>query len=73
MRLFHLCEIFRNCIGQKFAMMEMKAVLSAILRNYELSTEVPFETFDAAREPGIVLHPGDGVLVQVKKRSIREE
>ena len=54
-------------------MMEMKAVLSAILRNYELSTEVPFETFDAAREPGIVLHPGDGVLVQVKKRSIREE
>ena len=63
----------RNCIGQKFAMMEMKVLLSAVLRNYEVSTEVPFETFDAAREPGIVLHPGGGVMLTVKRRSLVEE
>ncbi|GLH16741.1 Cytochrome P450 4c3, partial [Gryllus bimaculatus] len=28
----------RNCIGQKFAMMEMKAAVSKILRNYKLSS-----------------------------------
>lgn len=68
-----LSEINRNCIGQKFAMTEMKAMLSAILRNYEVSTEVPFETFDAAREPGIVLHPGDGVMLRVKRRPFAKE
>ena len=59
----------RNCIGQKFALMEMKTLLSTILRNYEISTEVPFEAFDAARVPEVVLNPGDGVLIKAKKRS----
>ena len=54
-------------------MMEMKVLLSSVLRNYEVSTEVPFETFDAAREPGIVLHPGDGVMITIKRRSLVEE
>ena len=62
--------MFRNCIGQKFAMMEMKTLLSAVLRNYEFSTEVPFETFDAAREPEVAQRPGDGVLLQINKRSL---
>ena len=26
----------RNCIGQKFAMLEMKSTISKVLRNYEL-------------------------------------
>ena len=65
-----LIMIYRNCIGQKFALMEMKTLLSTVLRNFEISTEVPFETFDAAREPEIVLRPGDGVLIKIKKRSM---
>ena len=65
--------IYRNCIGQKFALMEMKTLLSTLLRNYEISTEVPFKTFDAAREPEVVLRPGDGVLIKVKKRCLMEE
>ena len=66
----NLIMIYRNCIGQKFALMEMKTLLSTVLRNFEISTEVPFETFDAAREPEIVLRPGDGVLIKIKKRSM---
>ena len=54
-------------------MMEMKALLSAVLRKYVITTEVPFETFDAATEPALVLRPGDGVLVQIKERSAMEE
>ena len=50
-------------------MMEMKALLSAILRKYEITTDIPFDTFDAATEPALVLRPGDGVLVQIKERS----
>ena len=59
---------YRNCIGQKFALMEMKTLLSTILRNYEISTEVPFKTFDAARVPEVVLSPGDGVPIKAKRR-----
>lgn len=29
----------RNCIGQKFAMLEMKSTISKILRNFELLPE----------------------------------
>ena len=59
---------YRNCIGQKFALMEMKTLLSTILRNYEISTDVPFKAFDAARVPEVVLNPGDRVLIKAKKR-----
>jgi cytochrome P450 family 4 len=34
----------RNCIGQRFAMLEMKAAISAMLRHYKLSLEDPNET-----------------------------
>ncbi|XP_066993572.2 cytochrome P450 4C1 isoform X2 [Anabrus simplex] len=33
----------RNCIGQKFALLEMKAVISKILWHYHLSSEPSFE------------------------------
>lgn len=32
----------RNCVGQKFAMLEMKAVLTAVLRRFRLETEQKF-------------------------------
>ncbi|GJQ82469.1 hypothetical protein Trydic_g14460 [Trypoxylus dichotomus] len=32
---------FRNCVGQKYAMLEMKSLLSNILRNFELLPAVP--------------------------------
>ena len=54
-------------------MMEMKTLLSAILRKYEITTDVPFETFDAETDPAVVLRPANGVLIQIKDRSAMEE
>ncbi len=31
----------RNCIGQKFAQMEERIVVSSVLRNFDLQTSVP--------------------------------
>ena len=33
----------RNCIGQKFAQMEERIVVSSVLRNFDLSSSVPRE------------------------------
>ncbi len=35
------CHLFQNCIGQKFAMMEMKMVIAKILRHYHLQSVQP--------------------------------
>ena len=58
----------RNCIGQKFAMMEMKTLLSSMLRKFQLTTDVSREDFDAALLHEIVLRPGDGVKVKITRR-----
>ena len=58
----------RNCIGQKYAMMEMKTLLSSMLRKFQLTTDVPRKEFDAALLHEIVLRPGDGVKVKITRR-----
>ena len=59
----------RNCIGQKFAQMEQRVVMSSILRKYELSTDVTREEFDDNLKPEMVVKPGGGVQVYLKKRT----
>ncbi|PSN43025.1 hypothetical protein C0J52_06758 [Blattella germanica] len=54
----------RNCIGQKFAMLEMKMVLSSILRSYKVKAVGDFPV----ALPEIVLRPENGVHVQIAKR-----
>ncbi|CAG9825078.1 unnamed protein product [Phaedon cochleariae] len=50
----------RNCIGQKFAILEMKAVLCGILRNFELD---PIDTPDSVvLVPSIILRTHDQSL-----------
>lgn len=39
----------RNCIGQKFAMLEMKSVISKILRNFHLEL-----TSDSVKVPELI-------------------
>ncbi|GFU27595.1 cytochrome P450 4c3, partial [Nephila pilipes] len=56
----------RNCIGQKFAIMEMKTVVSSILRNYTI------ESLDSRDKilpiMQITLHPSIPIRVRIRPR-----
>lgn len=54
----------RNCIGQKFAMFEMKSIVCKIVRNFELS--VNNENIEVFSD--LVLKSTTGVMLKVKKR-----
>lgn len=56
----------RNCIGQKFAMLEMKSILSKVLRNYEMKLGKDFEPSLVAE---IILRPSNGIVVHLTKRN----
>lgn len=56
----------RNCIGQKFAMLELKSALSSVLRNYRL---LPCESGpDVVVSAEVVLRSATGVHVCIEKR-----
>ncbi|KAJ8943363.1 hypothetical protein NQ318_002596 [Aromia moschata] len=56
----------RNCIGQKFAIMEMKSVISNVLRHYELLATCPRHELMLAAET--VLKSANGVRIKIRKR-----
>ena len=55
----------RNCIGQKFAILEMKATISKVLRNFEIiaAGEVPNLRAE------ITLTSVNGIKMILKKRT----
>nr|XP_022918866.1 cytochrome P450 4c3-like [Onthophagus taurus] len=57
----------RNCIGQKFAMLEMKTILSTTLRRYEI---LPVENFKPAIAPDVILKSRNGVMISLRKRLV---
>ena len=56
----------RNCIGQKFALMEEKTVLAWFFRKFKISSSVPFE--DNLAMPEIILRPSVGFPVKIQRR-----
>ncbi|CAI4221588.1 unnamed protein product [Auanema sp. JU1783] len=56
----------RNCIGQKFAMMEEKTVVASVIRNFKLTATLPF--LDNIPCTEVVLKPIHGVPVKLQKR-----
>jgi Cytochrome P450 len=56
----------RNCIGQKFAMLEMKTVLSCMLRHYSFHSIEKRE--DITLLGGLVLKPDEGIKVTITPR-----
>ncbi|RZC37551.1 p450 domain containing protein [Asbolus verrucosus] len=56
----------RNCIGQKFAMLEMKSTLSKIIRHFELGPAIPQHKLQLAAES--VLKSINGIKIGLKKR-----
>ncbi|XP_029650885.1 cytochrome P450 4F22 [Octopus sinensis] len=55
----------RNCIGQNFAMLEMKVIIAKIVRNFEIFC-VP--NFKAEPSPEVVLKSNTGIKVILKPR-----
>uniref|UniRef100_A0A1A9WW89 Cytochrome P450 n=1 Tax=Glossina brevipalpis TaxID=37001 RepID=A0A1A9WW89_9MUSC len=58
----------RNCIGQKFAMLEMKTVLVALLKTYRILPVTP--TKDLVLENGMILRTKQQVFVKIVPRII---
>uniref|UniRef100_A0A8C5LS84 unspecific monooxygenase n=1 Tax=Leptobrachium leishanense TaxID=445787 RepID=A0A8C5LS84_9ANUR len=56
----------RNCIGQKFALMEEKVVLASILRNFSVQASQKREDLCLVGE--LILRPQDGMWIQLKNR-----
>ncbi|XP_025831460.1 cytochrome P450 4d2 [Agrilus planipennis] len=56
----------RNCIGQKFAMLEMKATISKILRVYEILPAEPVH--ELLLSPETTLKSANGIHVKIEKR-----
>uniref|UniRef100_W8BHT3 Cytochrome P450 4c3 n=1 Tax=Ceratitis capitata TaxID=7213 RepID=W8BHT3_CERCA len=56
----------RNCIGQKFAILEEKAVLSTVLRKYKIESIDRREDLTLLGE--LILRPKDGLRVKITKR-----
>nr|AVL92834.1 CYP450 [Locusta migratoria] len=57
----------RNCIGQRFAILEEKAVLSQILRNYRVQSLGTSQETKGTIE--LILKPFDGILVGLTPRN----
>ncbi|KAG8196951.1 hypothetical protein JTE90_009010 [Oedothorax gibbosus] len=57
----------RNCIGQRFAMMEQKVVLAHVLLNYEVKSLVPRDQLQLTAE--MVLRSHNGILMQITPRN----
>jgi cytochrome P450 len=55
-----------NCIGQKFALMEEKTILSWIFRYYRILTDIPFEANIPC--PEIINKPYLGVPIRLERR-----
>ncbi|XP_057367005.1 cytochrome P450 4C1-like [Daphnia carinata] len=56
----------RNCIGQKYAMLELKVVLANLLRRIEFSVSDP--AISDAPDLGFVLKPKHGVRLVISRR-----
>ncbi|XP_014679269.1 PREDICTED: cytochrome P450 4V2-like [Priapulus caudatus] len=56
----------RNCIGQKFAMMELKVVLASLLRRFTIRSTRAREDMRPFAE--ITLKPKDGIVVVLTRR-----
>ena len=64
----------RNCIGQKYALFELKVVLSWLLRKFQFSVPNPLDP-EARASSEIVLKPVDGIhlIVTPRNNTMKEE
>ncbi|KYB27581.1 putative cytochrome P450 4d14-like Protein [Tribolium castaneum] len=56
----------RNCIGQKFAMLEIKSIVSRVVRCFELRPAEPYHSLVLSAET--VLKSANGIKIGIRKR-----
>lgn len=61
----------RNCIGQRFALLEEKSVISAIIRKFKIKSVQKREDIKLLQE--VVLRPLDGIHLQFERRQWFEQ
>lgn len=61
----------RNCIGQKFAMYELKSILSKIVQNFEVSLTKESEAHPIL-SAALVLRPENSIRFYFKRRTYNE-
>ena len=55
----------RNCIGQKFAMLEMKSTISKVLRHYHLSVQDNYKPIDVLE---LIIKSKNGIMLKIRDR-----
>ena len=56
----------RNCIGQKFALMEEKVILATILRHFHIESVTKRDELVLRGE--VILRPSSGIRLRLRKR-----
>ena len=57
----------RNCVGQKFAMLEIKTIVANVLRNFELEYCGEF-TYELPLVAELILRTKDPLMFKLKER-----
>ncbi|RZB40932.1 p450 domain containing protein, partial [Asbolus verrucosus] len=60
----------RNCIGQKFALLELKTVLCGILRKFSL--EKVDDMHDITFKADLVLRPKNDIKIKILQRQLQD-
>jgi cytochrome P450 len=58
----------RNCLGQRFAGMEQKVVISTILRSFKIRTDMPWDVMEKSLTSDLVLRPLAGIPLCLEKK-----
>lgn len=56
----------RNCIGQRFALLEEKAIISSIIRNFKISSTQKDDEIHLIQET--ILKSHEGIFIKFEKR-----
>lgn len=64
--IFNFSAGSRNCIGQKFAILEMKSLITKLVRHFEISVDPSYGGPLIAAE--LVIKPENGVVLNFKQR-----
>ncbi|XP_043682422.1 cytochrome P450 4C1-like [Vespula pensylvanica] len=59
----------RNCLGQTFAMLEMKVIIATILRRFIIKIDRPVVIEDIALKLDITLKPAKPIVLQFERRN----